>query len=200
MQQATIDKLEDDYDNLKFKGNESVVKYFYQYNNIHVNVYYDRFDIKLPNLSTILVYKKSYYYTSLNILNPRIKKQYLEDIPQEILSNILVNNELDDFFMTMEKNIINSDKVIGSSYKFDRVFNNTMQFKVKNSRNDLPFLQGLRHGNMSNEAFNRLQVTFGIEKDILRKVKDRGFTFVRTSDISRRKDLTLVLNKIGIQI
>ena len=87
------------------------------------------------------------------------------------------------------------------SYKNDYIFKNTMFYSVKNkNRKDLPFLQGCRHAKMTEFTYYQLQNTLGINSNILDKVRARNLTLVRTSDISRRKKLTLVLEEIGIRL
>lgn len=200
MQQETIDKLKKDYSRMEIQANSSVIKYRFKVNSVNVNIYFDEYDKNIPNLSMILIKDNNYYYSSLNILKPEIDVQYLEAIPCDILQSILKDNKLDDFFKKIENFILENDYYT-TSYKNDYIFKNTMFYSVKNkNRKDLPFLQGCRHAKMTEFTYYQLQNTLGINSNILDKVRARNLTLVRTSDISRRKKLTLVLEEIGIRL
>lgn len=200
MQQETIDKLKKDYSRMEIQANSSVIKYRFKVNFVNVNIYFDEYDKNIPNLSMILIKDNNYYYSSLNILKPEIDVQYLEAIPCDILQSILKDNKLDDFFKKIENFILENDYYT-MSYKNDYIFKNTMFYSVKNkNRKDLPFLQGCRHAKMTEFTYYQLQNTLGINSNILDKVRARNLTLVRTSDISRRKKLTLVLEEIGIRL
>ena len=88
MRQEAIQKLTRDWNNLQIKARSSALKYRFEFRNVNVNVYFDYYDEEMPDLSIILVKDKDYYYTSLNILNVNIHKEYLEAIPYNILGNI----------------------------------------------------------------------------------------------------------------
>lgn len=200
MQQETIDKLKKDYSRMEIQANSSVIKYRFKVNSVNVNIYFDEYDKNVPNLSMILIKDINYYYSSLNILKPEIDVQYLEAIPFDILQSILKDNKLDDFFKKIENFILKND-CYTTSYKNDYIFKNTMLYSVKNkNRKDLPFLQGCRHAKMTEFTYYQLQNTLGINSNILDQVRARNLTLVRTSDISRRKKLTLVLENIGIRL
>ena len=185
---------------MEIQANSSVIKYRFKVNSVNVNIYFDEYDKNIPNLSMILIKDNNYYYSSLNILKPEIDVQYLEAIPSDILQSILKDNKLDDFFKKIENFILEND-CYTTSYKNDYIFKNTMFYSVKNkNRKDLPFLQGCRHAKMTEFTYYQLQNTLGINSNILDKVRARNLTLVRTSDISRRKKLTLVLENIGIRL
>lgn len=200
MHQETIEKLKKDYSQMKIKGNSSVIKYIFKFNSVNVNIYFDEFDKNIPNLSMILIKGDNYYYSSLNILRPEINVQYLEKIPLDILRYLLNNNKLDEFFIKVENFILENDCYI-TSYKKDPIFKNTMKYTVTNKvRKDLPFLQGCRHAKMTDSTYYRLQNTFGIEQNVLDKIRDKNLTLVRTSDINRRKNLIFVLENVGLSL
>lgn len=196
MKLETKEKLLKEYRGLKNPKETTAIKYWYQYKQVHVNIFFDSFDDENPNLSMVLVYDGSYYYTSLNINNTAISKEFLTGIPKGILNQILdFNNTLDDFFKNIEDHIaINKVKYI--NYEKDRIFSNTVKYSEKTERKDLPFLFGLRKVPMSNKMFRTLIETMSIDINILRKIQQHQMTIVRTSDPKKRKKLTVVLNEV----
>ena len=105
-----------------------------------------------------------------------------------------------EFFIKVENFILKNDCYI-TSYKKDSIFKNTMKYAVNSkSRKDLPFLQGCRHAKMTDSTYYRLQNTFGIEQNVLDKIRDKNLTLVRTSDINRRKTLIFVLENVGLSL
>ncbi|PID47478.1 MAG: hypothetical protein CR967_04580, partial [Proteobacteria bacterium] len=98
MKAKVLHNLLQEYGKLKNPKETTAIKYWYQYNNVHVNVYFDSFDVNNPHLSIVLNFEKSYYYTSLNVKNTAVNKEYLVKIPMNILGKILSNSKLDDFF------------------------------------------------------------------------------------------------------
>lgn len=194
MKLETKEKLLEEYSKLNFPKETTAIKYWYQYKLVNVNVFFDSFDENNPNLAIVLAYDKSYYYTSLNIKNTTISKEYLAKIPTNILGQILdENNTLDPFFSNIEEHIaLNRAKWI--NYNDDKIFSNTL--KYYKDRKDLPFLSGIKRVPMSNEMFNTLRQTMGIDKTILKKIQSNGMTMVRTSDPKRRKKLTIILDGV----
>ena len=149
-------------------------------------------------MSMILVYNREYYYTSLNINNSGIRKEYLEKIPPAILNQILdEGHHLNDFFENIERHILESNKIV-INYEKDTCFTNTMRYS--RTRKDLPFLQSLRKVRMKDDTLERLLETMGIDRKILEKIQSEGFTIVRTDDIKKRKHLTAVIRNAGILI
>lgn len=203
MRQEAINKLNKDWSNLKIKGRSSVLKYYFKFNGVNVNVYFDKYDRDLPNLSVILIKDKDYYYTSLNILNVNIHTEYLEAIPLNILENIEdEDHHLNAFFDEIDNQILKIDYV-GTSYKKDKIYKNTMKYTVAKNphRKDLPFLSGLRHNaEMTKDTFKRLHATLGIKCSVLKQIQNKKMTLVRTPDIDKRKDLVVVLNGTGIKL
>lgn len=203
MRQEAINKLNKDWNNLKIKARSSVLKYYFKFKGVNVNAYFDNYDKNLPNLSVILIKDKDYYYTSLNILNVNIHKEYLEAIPRNILRKIENENQhLDDFFDEIDNQVLRKDPV-RTSYTKDKIYKNTIKYTVANNpnRKDLPFLSGLRHNaEMTKNTFKRLHATFGIKYSVLEQIQNKKMTLVRTTDIDKRKDLVVVLNGTGIKL
>ena len=106
MQENVRTKLLNDYSQLKFKGKSTCVKYRYDYNGVTVNLYFDAFDPDSNTLTMILSTEKQFYFTTLNSMNTRIRKEFLPKLPPVFLNKILVNNELDEFYKHMENKIL----------------------------------------------------------------------------------------------
>jgi len=195
MKLGTKEKLLEEYSRLKSPKETTAIKYWYQYKCVNVNIFFDAFDGENLSLSMVLVYEKSYYYTSLNINNSRISKEYLVEIPRDILEQILdENNMLDNFFKSIEEHIVLENATF-INYNNDKIFSNTLKY-YKN-RKDLPFLFGIRKVPMSNKMFNTLSETMSIDKTILKKIQENGITIVRTSDPTKRKKLTIILKGLA---
>jgi hypothetical protein len=198
MKLETKEKLLEEYRGLSFPKETTAIKYWYQYNLVNVNIFFDAFDKDNPNLAMVLAYDNSYYYTSLNIKNTSITKEYLAKIPANILEQILdENNMLNSFFNNIEEHII-SKRARWINYSNNEIFSRTLRNTLRDSkgRKDLPFLSGIKRVPMSNEMFNTLTQTMGIDKMILEKIQSSGITMVRTSDPTRRKKLTIILDGI----
>lgn len=190
--------LRKEYNNLSYKTKITAIKYSYVYNKVGVNVYFDEYDKENPSLSMILNFEKNYYYTSLNVKNTNIRKEYLEKIPICILKQILNNdNKLDDFFYSIEEHILKG-KYVTINYKKDIFFTNTMQYSKR--RFDLPFLSAIRKTRMSNDALERLHETMGIDREILFKIQSANMTLVRTSEPEKRKTLIALLDGTAIRL
>lgn len=180
---------------MEFTNPATALKYHFQHNNVDVNIYFDAYDAESPSMSMILCYNNKYYYTSLNVNNTAVRKEYLEEVPSVILNQILdEQNRLDIFFENIEEHILNDDKMV-INYKKDICFTNTM--KYSRSRTDLPFLHSLRKVQMSNNMLERLSETMGIKRENLERIQLAGFTIVRTDDPQKRKSLSAIIdNKI----
>lgn len=200
MKAEAKEKLLEEYSKLSYKSTITAIKLVFKYNNVSVNLYFDAYDEDVPSLSMILVYNNEYYYTSLNVKNTNITKEYLIEIPQNILINILnVNNQLDDFFKEIDEHILSSEsKFWPINYEKDTLFTNTP--KHRGSRKDLPFLQGIRRVPMQDDTLNNLSATMGIDKDILLGIQNEKMTLVRTDDPKKRKKLTAILQGIIVKI
>lgn len=198
MKQEVRDHLIAEYGNLKFQTKVTALKYKFEYKSVEVNIYFDNYDKNAPVMSLILAFSKEYYYTSLNIKNTSIRKEYLEDIPQNILEQILdENRKLDGIFESIETHILNN-KGFPINYKKDVRFIKTMQYS--RSRSDLPFFHFLRKVNMPNNRLEQLVETMGIDRNILEGIQSEGFTIVRTGDVNERKSLKAVIKEAGLNI
>jgi len=193
MKFETKEKLLKEYRGLTFPKETTAIKYWFQYKNVNINIFFDAFDKLSPSLSMVLIYNKSYYYTSLNIKNTEISKEYLAEIPPDMLKQILDNNILDSFFNSIDEHIA-KEKAIYINYINDKIFKNTLKYYKK--RNDLPFLSGIRRVPMSDKMFNILSETMGIDRTILQQIQEHGITLIRTSDPNRRKKLTIILDGV----
>ena len=197
MKESTKAYLVDIYNSIPKKTKATCLKFYYQYHNVNVNVYFDAFDNQSVVLSIVLSAKKKYYYTPLNILNTGMITEYLSEIPPQILEKILVDNHLDDFYENMEKHLL-EDKPYFNYYNEDTCFVNTI--KYAKSKLDLPFWWYLRKVPMSDDTLYKLNARADITFDILRKIQQEGYTLVRTPDPEKRKELTLILKQIGIKL
>ena len=127
MKESTKAYLVDIYNSIPKKTKATCLKFYYQYHNVNVNVYFDAFDNQSVVLSIVLSAKKKYYYTPLNILNTGMITEYLSEIPPQILEKILVDNHLDDFYENMEKHLL-EDKPHFNYYNEDTYFVNTIKY------------------------------------------------------------------------
>ena len=185
------------YNSIPKKTKATCLKFYYQYNNVNVNVYFDAFDNQSVALSIVLVADKKYYYTPLNILNTGMTTEYLNKIPSQILEKILVENHLNDFYENIEKHLL-EDKPYVNYYNRDKYFVNTI--KYAKSKLDLPFWWYLRKIPMTDDTLYKLNARADITLETLQKIQHEGYTLVRTADPEKRKELTLMLQQIGIEL
>ena len=197
MKESTKDHLVNIYNNIPIKTKVTCLKFYYQYNNVNVNVYFDAFDSQSVGLSIVLAAEKNYYYTPLNILNTGMITEYLSEIPRQILAKILVDYRLDDFYENMEKHLLNN-KPQFIYYNEDTYFVNTI--KYAQNKLDLPFWWHLRKVPMTDDTLYKLNARADITFDILRKIQQEGYTLVRTSDPEKRNELTIILDRVGIKL
>lgn len=196
MTESARNKMLNDYSKLAFKGKGTCVKYKYEYNNVIVNLYFDAFDSDSLLLTLILSTEKQYYFTTLNIMNTRIRKEYLPELPSVFLSKILFNNELDRFYEHMEIKILNLEP-IPISYQKDINFKTTIK---RQHKIDLPFLWYLRKAHMQDDTLEKLHERANIPRKTLLDIQEKGFTLVRTDDINKRRSLKLILGEHGITL
>lgn len=198
MKAKTQQILQEQYNKLNSPKPTTAIKYYFQYEKVNVNIYFDAYDKSNLSMCLILNYEKEYYYTSLNINNTKIKTEYLEKIPINILSKILdENKQLNNFYDSIETHIENKKpKII--NYKDDVLFKNTLSFS--NHRKDLPFIRGIRKVPMTDKTFKNLNETLGININILRQIKDCNMTLVRTNNPELRKNITLILKDLDAKI
>lgn len=180
----------------KLKQPQDCLKLNYQYHKVRVSVYFDYYKGDF-NLYLVLNYDKFYYFTPLNIDNLIVKNPYLNDIPKEILKQILDNGSLKDFYDNMREHMIHDDTEKGD-YDRDYIFITGLKSNKNNDKN--PFLSHLRKTPMSEAHLNFLNTHFNISKYILQRIRTKGYTIVTTSKASERKELTLILKDHGINI
>ena len=196
MKELVRTKMLNDYSKLTYKKETVCVKYRYEYKDVMVNLYFDAFDPKSYTLTMMMNTEKQFYFTTLNIMNTRIRKEYLPKLSPVFLNKILVANELDDFYEHMEERILTIEPVI-ANYKKDKIFSQTIRYQEKI---DLPFWWHMRNVQMSNETLEILSERADISRDILLKIQKQNFTLVRTDDCNKRRNLTIILEKHGILI
>lgn len=197
MRKQVRDKMLAEYFALPIKGKGTCSKYIYKYNNIFVNIYFDAFDEECYSLSLILSVDNQFYFTTLNIMNTNIRKEYLPELPSIFLDKIVVNGSLDKFYYDMEEKILNT-KSIALSYKKDVIFTNTTNFQK--SEIDLPFWWHIRKARMTDTTVEELCERADISRETLKKIQEKGWTLVRTADSSKRSKLNLILDKDKIEL
>lgn len=173
------------------------LKYYYTYRGANVNLYFDAFDKSSLSFCMILAADQKYYFTPLNILEDEMNREYLADIPTEILSKILVDKKLNDFYTNMENHILQDTPKI-NYYSTDTFFKRTTSYQK--GKIDLPFWQGTKRVRMSEKTLISLSHRADISIDSLRKIQRNNLTLVRTSNPERRRDLTLILNEHNINL
>lgn len=197
MDNRAKDKLIENYQRINNKKPEHCLKFRYVYNGVNVNIYFDYFDKKSMSFSLILVADKVFYFTSLNILNKGLNKEYLPKMPYEILSKILKDGKLDDFYRNMETHILQDNPHI-NFYSKDKIFTNTLKFKKGDI--DLPFWKTIRRQKMSVKTLINLSHRADISIEVLQKIRDNNLTLVRTAKPEERRELTLILNDHNINL
>lgn len=196
MRQEVIDKLYADYAELNYHRSDIFVKYHYQYNNVHVNVYFDAYDDDNCLFTLVLYRDREYYFTTLG-LGANIESRYLKKIPSSILHQLLYEGHLDNFYNDMETHILNMNPIV-NKYSKDIMYGAAV--KRSSNEEDLPFLHTVRHVRMSDDILETLVTTMNIDRAILIQLQDLNYTLVRTGDISKRKSLTAILDDKGIRL
>ncbi|HDN2514150.1 TPA: hypothetical protein P1K40_000332 [Clostridioides difficile] len=191
MKESIKNFLIEKYNELDYKASYTCLKYHYKYNGVNVNIYFDAYDPRSLSLDMILLYDKESYYTPLNISNTNIQTEYLKDIPLKILSRILVDEHLIEFYKNMENHILKDNHRV-NSYSRDIIFVNTMK-RIKKWSIDLPLWHFVRKFRMYDETLNKLSARADISREILKEVQAHNSTLVRTDDLNKRKKLTIIL-------
>lgn len=106
-------------------------------------------------LSTVLI---RHGQSTSHILNTGMAREYLNEIPNHILNQILVDNSLNDFYKNMEEHLLN-DRPHYNYYNEDKFFVNTIKY-TKN-KIDLPFWKSLRRVRMTDETLYKYGDVFG---------------------------------------
>lgn len=74
MKESTKAYLVDIYNSIPKKTKATCLKFYYQYHNVNVNVYFDAFDNQSVVLSIVLSAKKKYYTSTFLISVSPIKR------------------------------------------------------------------------------------------------------------------------------
>lgn len=197
MRPETIENLTRTYMASTHKTSASCLKFHYEYNSVHVNVYFDAFDIQSLSLSIVLMYNQEIYFTSLNIVNNEIENRYLPNLTYEIKNHILVDNRLDDFYNNMEEHLSNDTPYCNYGYD-DKYFRRGVS--NASNANALVFWSHIRRVRMTDQTLNQLYTQNNISYETLLAIQNNGLTLVRTADPTRRKKLTLILKKFNIEL
>lgn len=196
MRQEVLEHLENRYNRIASIVKDRCIKYYYIYNKVNVNVYFDSYDKNNILLCLVLAFEKKFYYYSLNT-SDYLRKEYLPSIPKSILEQILdEDNTLNDFYSKLEYKILNTNS-FDTKYTKDKFFTNTIAYSVK--REDLPYLWHLRRANMSDETYKLLIQTTNISHKNLINLKNNGWTIVRTGDIKKRNNLSVIMKEKEIE-
>lgn len=195
MKNSTKDYLIGKYNKCQH-SKSSCVKFYYNYNDVKVNLYFDAYEPESTNLSLVLIYEEYYYFKVMNILNENLDSEYLKDIPNQILNRILVDNSLKKFYETMEINILNSEP-FKTTYN-DKIYSNTLKYNRKDD--ELPFWYCIRHKRMTDITLEKLLQSMDISRDTLQEIQSRRLTLVRTPDCNKRKELTVILDEFNITL
>lgn len=195
MKKSTIDYLVKYYNNLINKKANTCLKFRYIFNNISVNIYFDAFYASNISFNIILIHKETntYYFTPINIF----KSKFLPALSPKIQEKIILHKSLNCFYENMENHLLKDTPVI-VDYN-DACFKHTLNNK-KALHVDKPFLSHLSRKHMADKTLNNLFNVTSIPMEVLQKIKDSGYTLVRTVDPSKRKDITLILNRINIKL
>lgn len=196
MNEQVRKKMHNDYLSLSYVRKGTCVKYIYKYNNVFVNLYFDAYDPNSYSLIMILSAEKQFYFSTLNIMNTRIRKEYLPELPYIFLEKILVNNELDTFYQHMENKILEATPIT-TSYRVDKIFLQTIKYQKDI---DLPFLWHLRKAHMTDTTLEELNERANISRQTLLAIQRKGFTLVRTADINKRRSLKIILDEHRISL
>lgn len=129
-----------------------------------------------------------------------IENGFLDKLSKVMLWNILAGtNNLDSFCNDIKeriKNYIENEEILKCSYD-DNDFKKAIQFTEKNQAQK-PFLSHIRKmqdKKMGESHFKMLQNNFDIPLKILQKLQNSNRTIVTTSDPSKRKKLTIILQE-----
>lgn len=195
-----IEKLKADYfEKITYGGSKNIcIKYSFDYNTVNVNLYFDMFDSKIKTLNLVLRYEKNYYFTTLNVSKIEIPTQYLKEVPSDILTKIMDdNNRLTSFFLKLNE-YVKKNKPNIANYSKDYSFKNALKYN-KNEENK-PFLFCLRRVRMKDETLSLLMKTMDIPVYILKLIQSNGMTLVRTDKIKYRKEITAIMDEHGFKI
>ena len=197
MNEETRNKMMQDYSRLRFKGAGACVKYWYKYNDVNVNLYFDAYDKDCLSLTLIMIADGLFYGAPLNVMNTSLKKEYLPKLPPAFRNKITVYNKLDTFYEDMQKKIP-TIRPYDTNYLDDTIFSQT--YKFQKGIIELPFLADKRQTRMTDAMLEQLHGQFHISRKVLYQIQRKGCTLVRTDDVARRSTLRYILNEIGIEL
>lgn len=197
MNEETRNKMLRDYSHLRFKGPGACVKYYYVHNDVNVNLYFDAFDNDSLSLTLILSTERQFYFTTLNIMNTSLRKEYLPELPPLFYPKVIVDNKLDNFYEHMQEKIMEMNPY-RTNYMDDKIFANTCKFQK--GEIDLPFLWHIRKTRMTPDMLEQLHERMHISRKVLYQIQQKGCTLVRTADIAKRCTLKLILDGYGIEL
>lgn len=164
------------------------IKLTYQYNEVRVALYFDKYDEISCNFCLILSYSDDVYYKKLNVYDLEKKDIYLSNTPDEILIRIKKENRLADFYDVM-RNKIQNGQIEKANYN-DPTFTRAIE---ECQTNEEPFFWYLKKVNMTDNHLNFLHKHLNIPHKILSAIKNQGYTIATTKDVSKRKKLTFEL-------
>lgn len=189
MKETTFQKLLEDYNKLKNPRETTAIKYVGSFNNVHINIYFDAWDEDNYNFQLILQNKPEYYLNTLNIYNNDFSSKYLPNLPDKIKEAITVNHELKEFYIKLE-DIIENNNCSFINYNSDKIYSNTSKY---NPPEEEMYLKTLSHKNMTKDMKDWLELNTNISLNMINKIRNSNLTFVRTSDINKRKKLNVIL-------
>ena len=199
MRLETKNLLVNKYNSLSYKCKETALKCYFQYNKIHVNIYFDNYDFDAPNMHLLLKSKTESYFTALSIHNNLAKKEYLNRLPWDIRKQIIDNNNsLDGFFDAIEQKILEGH-LCTIFYSKDDFFKKEIR-RIQQNRveKDFNFIDTIIRGSMSIEMEKWLYENSSINAEIAKKIKAKGYTFRRTADFNKRKCIRIILRDKGV--
>ena len=195
-----LEKLINEYSSLKYKGKDTCIKYNIAISDdTKINLYFDNYDSDNQNLVMIIVYDGIFFFTNLvyrngcfsNFINFINKSS---DDYRVICTIMDEDNSLNEFYDKVENHILNSNGIV-TLYAKDKIFTNTMSYNKKANK-ELPFIQTIKKAKMSDEMYNFILETMGVSKDVLKRFRDSGYTFVRTDDSTKRSKISFLINKL----
>jgi hypothetical protein len=182
----------------KFKNRTACLKFQYKFKCTEVTLYFDCYDEVVPTISMILHREKQYYFKSFNLGDINSIKRYMDNLPENILEDILENKSLEEFYRELKSHLLTSD-CQPCNYEKDIRFINTLKYQ-KNKYEINPFFSHLRHVHMQDKQLDLLNTYLSIPKNILKSLQTNGFTIVTTANPGKRTSLHLELKKYSIQI
>lgn len=196
MKESTFQKLLDDYNKLKNPRETTAIKYEGTFNDVQINIYFDAWDEDNYNFQLILQNKPEYYLNTLNIYNNDFSSKYLPKLPDKIKEAITVNYKLEEFYIKLE-HIIENNNCSFINYNSDKIYSNTSKY---NPPEEKMYLKTLSHKNMTKDMKDWLELNTNISLNMINKIRNSNLTFVRTSDINKRKKLNVILANNEIQL